>query len=49
MDLQLGGKDVLENLQGLDRSVNRSLGIQIHNQLKQYEVGQVIGNVIIND
>jgi hypothetical protein len=34
LDLQLGGTSVLENLQLLDRSVNRSLGSQIMHRLK---------------
>ncbi|MDI9590534.1 MAG: T7SS effector LXG polymorphic toxin [Acidobacteriota bacterium] len=47
IDLQLGGSDEFSNLHGLDRSVNRSLGSQIHNQLVNMQPGQRIGEVTI--
>jgi hypothetical protein len=46
-DLQLGGKDVLENLNPLDQSVNRSLGSQIASQIKDYPIGTVFGDFTI--
>ncbi|MGC3993919.1 MAG: HNH endonuclease [Propionicimonas sp.] len=38
LDLQLGGKSVIENLQLLDRSVNRSFGAQINNAIKRAQL-----------
>jgi hypothetical protein len=35
VDLQLGGKDSMENIWGLDSSVNRSLGKQINMQIEK--------------
>jgi len=35
LDLQLGGKNEIDNLQLLDKSVNRSLGAQINNAIKR--------------
>jgi len=39
LDLQLGGTNDLFNLQGLDQSVNRSLGKQIQNQIQNVAPG----------
>lgn len=39
LDLQLGGADEFWNMQGLDKSVNRSLGSQIQNQIKNLPAG----------
>ena len=47
IDLQLGGKNELSNLSPLDRSVNRSLGAQIKNQIKDYEIGTEFGTFSI--
>ena len=47
IDRQLGGTDDISNLAPLDRSVNRSLGAQIKNQIKGYEEGTVIDKFII--
>ena len=47
IDRQLGGTDNISNLAPLDRSVNRSLGAQIKNQIKGYEEGTVIDKFII--
>jgi len=41
-DLQLGGSDTLSNMLPLDSSVNRSLGSQIHHQIKNLPTGTVI-------
>ena len=41
LDLQLGGKNVLSNLQLLDRSVNRSLGAQISNAIRRDNLPEV--------
>ena len=49
VDLQLGGKDSIDNVQGLDKSVNRSLGAQIHHQTQDLKEGTVINNVIIEE
>ena len=43
-DLQLGGKDVASNKQGLDKSVNRSLGRQFKNATKGLPEGTKIRN-----
>ncbi len=47
IDLQLGGSDKLENLWPLDRSVNRSLGKQINNYIKNYPIGTIFGEFSI--
>lgn len=47
-DLQLNGKDVISNMSPLDFSVNRSLGAQIQNQIKNLTPGTVINNVYIH-
>ncbi len=39
IDLQLGGVDDILNMKPLDMSVNRSLGVQIKNKIKDYPVG----------
>lgn len=39
IDLQLGGADDILNMNPLDMSVNRSLGKQIQNQIKDYPYG----------
>ena len=44
IDLQLGGFDDISNLKPLDRSVNRSLGKQIQNAIKQYPDGTRFGH-----
>ncbi|WP_156888294.1 hypothetical protein [Spirochaeta cellobiosiphila] len=44
IDLQLGGLDILENMWSLDKSVNRSLGAQIYQALKDVPAGTVIEN-----
>ncbi|MBK5257627.1 MAG: RHS repeat-associated core domain-containing protein, partial [Vicinamibacteria bacterium] len=49
LDLQLGGEDVLTNMSPLDLSVNRSLGSQIHRQIKDLPLGTRITGVIIED
>lgn len=48
-DLQLGGKDVTGNMQGLDSSVNRSLGSQVNQQIKDLPKGTRICGVTICD
>lgn len=48
VDLQLGGSDTLSNMLPLDSSVNRSLGSQIHHQIKNLPPGTVIDKVNIN-
>lgn len=47
IDLQLNGKDAASNLWGLDNSVNRSLGKQIGNAIKDLPHGTKIDNVTI--
>lgn len=46
-DLQLGGKDDAKNMWKLDKSVNRSFGKQINNQIKGLKHGTPIGKVIL--
>ena len=48
IDLQLGGTNDIMNLQLLDSSVNRSLGVQIAKAISQYDVGTVFGNFSID-
>ena len=48
IDLQLGGADVIVNMEPLDRSVNRSLGAQIQNAIKNYPDGTVFGRFTIH-
>ena len=43
IDLQLGGPDDAINMNGLDKSVNRSLGKQINNLIKDLPEGTVLG------
>jgi hypothetical protein len=47
IDLQLGGVDDILNMNPLDMSVNRSLGVQIKNAIKDYEVGTVFDKFTI--
>jgi len=47
VDLQLGGADEVHNMSPLDSSVNRSLGSQIHHQIKDLPPGTVIDKVNI--
>lgn len=47
VDLQLGGADSVSNMQPLNSSVNRSLGIQIYHQIKNLPAGTVIDKVNI--
>ncbi len=49
IDLQLNGVDDMSNISGLDRSVNRSLGAQIQQNIKQYPEGTRVNKVIIKD
>lgn len=44
IDLQLGGADDILNMNGLDRSVNRSLGKQINILIKDLPNGTVFRN-----
>jgi len=46
-DLQLGGRDVVENMGPLHKSVNRSLGAQIHHKIRNLPVGTKIKGVTI--
>jgi hypothetical protein len=48
-DLQLNGKDVLENMEPLDASVNRSLGKQINNQIMDLPDGTKVGPFSIEE
>jgi len=47
-DLQLGGADALNNTNGLNNSVNRSLGKQINNAIKNLPKGTKVDKVMIN-
>lgn len=47
IDLQLGGADDILNMNPLDMSVNRSLGVQIKNTIKDYPDGTVFGQFTI--
>ena len=47
IDLQLGGANDISNMNPLDSSVNRSLGAQIMHAIKDYPVGTVFGDFII--
>ena len=47
IDLQLGGADDILNMNPLDMSVNRSLGVQIQNAIKPYPIGTVFGKFTI--
>ncbi|HVX91018.1 MAG TPA: hypothetical protein VHC20_05345, partial [Candidatus Paceibacterota bacterium] len=49
VDLQLGGTTGTSNLNSLDASVNRSLGAQIHQLIKDLPIGTIIKRVIIGD
>jgi len=48
IDLQLGGADDISNMWAIDRSVNRSLGIQIYHQIKNYPEDTVFGEFHIS-
>jgi RHS repeat-associated protein len=48
-DLQLGGADTIENMQGLNKSVNRSLGSQIQSKIKDLPEGTRIDRVTMHD
>lgn len=45
IDLQLGGRDSFDNMQALDRSVNRSFGRQIDSQISDLPYGAPITRV----
>jgi len=47
IDLQLGGADSILNMNPLDMSVNRSLGVQIKNAIKDYPIGTEFGKFTI--
>jgi len=47
IDLQLGGVDDILNMNPLDASVNRSLGAQIMNYIKDYPIGTIFGKFTI--
>lgn len=47
VDLQLGGADSVSNMLPLNSSVNRSLGSQIHHQIKNLPAGTVVDKVNI--
>jgi filamentous hemagglutinin len=47
VDLQLGGSDTVGNMWPLDSSVNRSLGAQIQQQIKNLPAGTRINRVTI--
>ena len=49
VDLQLGGSHTLSNLWTLDSSVNRSLGAQIQQRIKNLPIGTHINNITIGD
>lgn len=44
-ELQLGGMDEVRNLKMLDSSVNRSVGVQIKNALKDLDEGAIINKI----
>jgi len=47
-DLQLNGTNAQYNLQGLDKSVNRSFGPQIYEQIKNLPDNTRVSKVVIN-
>lgn len=47
VDLQLGGSDTVSNMWPLNSSVNRSLGAQIQQRIKNLPVGMVINRATI--
>ncbi len=49
LHFQLGGADIVENMNPLDRSINRSLGSQIYHVLKKYPDETVFGKFAIED
>jgi hypothetical protein len=48
VDLQLGGADDPSNMLPLDESVNRSMGAQIMNKIKNLPEGTIVDRVIFN-
>lgn len=44
-----GGKDHISNMKPLDRSVNRSIGAQMRNQIKKYDYGTSFGRFVISE
>jgi len=48
-DLQLGGADDILNAGPLDKSVNRSMGSQIRNKVKDLPEGTKVNRVEINE
>ena len=49
IDLQLGGSDTVSNMWPLNSSVNRSLGSQIQQRIKNLPPGTVVNKVTIRD
>ena len=49
VDLQLGGADQILNMWGLDSSVNRSLGSQINQLIKNLPAGTRVNKVRMVD
>lgn len=49
IDLQLGGANTVRNMWPLNSSVNRSLGAQISQQIKNLPAGTKINRVTIGD
>ena len=49
VDLQLGGADTVSNLWPLNSIVNRSLGAQIQQQIKNLPIGTRVNNITIGD
>ena len=49
VDLKLGGADVMSNMRPLNLSVNRSLGAQVQQNIKNLPPGTVINRVTIGD
>lgn len=47
IDLQLGGADTVANMKPLDSTVNRSVGVKIARELKQYQIGDPITSIVI--
>ena len=47
VDLQLNGRDSVENMLPLDSSVNRSLGAQIQQAIKDLPPGTPVGNITL--
>lgn len=47
-DLQLGGLDTSSNLWGLNKSVNRSLGSQVSQRIRNLPAGTPVNHVYID-